>query len=127
MTKRQIELLIESVSYHQLHLQKMYGQVTNEKILEQLLHEHLELCEISKMLIKELDKYDNYSYLEDNNGGFLIFTKDLDYFKSLEGVAFFNLHECGRGSLDEIEKAFGKFYHILLKSDTCLYEIKPII
>ena len=58
MTKRQIELLIESISYHQLHLQKLYGQVTNEKILEQLIHEHLELCEISKMLIKELDKFD---------------------------------------------------------------------
>ena len=58
MTKRQIELLIESISYHQLHLQKLYGQVTNDKVLEQLLHEHLELCEISKMLIKELDKYD---------------------------------------------------------------------
>ena len=58
MTKRQIELLIESIGYHQLHLQKLYGQVTNEKILEHLLHEHLELCEISKMLIKGLDEYD---------------------------------------------------------------------
>lgn len=58
MTKRQIELLIESISYHQLHLQKLYGQLTNEKVLEQLIHEHLELCEISKMLIKELDDYD---------------------------------------------------------------------
>lgn len=58
MTKRQIELLIESISYHQLHLQKLYGQVANEKILECLLREHLELCEISKMLIKELDEYD---------------------------------------------------------------------
>lgn len=36
----------------------MYGQVTNEKVLERLIHEHLELCEISKMLIKELDGYD---------------------------------------------------------------------
>lgn len=59
MTKRQIELLIESIGYHQLHLQKMYGQVTNDKTLERLLHDHLELCEISKLLIKELDKYDN--------------------------------------------------------------------
>ena len=58
MTKRQIELLIESISYHQLHLQKLYGQVTNEKILEKALHEHLELCEISKKLIKEIDNYD---------------------------------------------------------------------
>ena len=59
MTKRQIELLIESISYHQLHLQKMYGQVTNEKILEKLIHEHLELCEISKLLIGVLDVYEN--------------------------------------------------------------------
>lgn len=58
MTKRQIELLIESIGYHQLHLQKMYGQVTSEKVLERLIHEHEELCEISKMLIKELDNYD---------------------------------------------------------------------
>lgn len=62
MTKRQIELLIESISYHQLHLQKMYSQVTNEKILEKALREHLELCEISKMLIKELDKYENDNF-----------------------------------------------------------------
>lgn len=58
MTKRQIELLIESISYHQLHLQKMYSEVTNEKILEQLIHEHLELCDISKLLIGVLDVYD---------------------------------------------------------------------
>ena len=58
LTQRQIDLLLESVAYHQLHLQKMYEQTTNEKILEQLLHEHLELCEITKMLIKELDKFE---------------------------------------------------------------------
>lgn len=58
MTKRQVELLIESISYHQLHLQKLYGQVTNEKVLEKLIHEHLELCEISKLLIGVLDVYD---------------------------------------------------------------------
>lgn len=58
MTKRQIELLIESISYHQLHLKIMRKQVTNEKILEKAVHEHLELCEISKMLIKELNNYD---------------------------------------------------------------------
>lgn len=57
MTKRQIELLIESISYHQLHLQKLYGQVTNENVLEKLIHEHLELCEISKLLIGVLDVY----------------------------------------------------------------------
>ena len=58
MTRRQVELLIESISYHQLHLQKMYSEVSNEKILEQLIHEHLELCEISKLLIGVLDVYD---------------------------------------------------------------------
>ena len=58
MTQRQIDLLLESVAYHQLHLQKMYEQTTNEKILEQLLHEHLELCQITKMLLKELDKFE---------------------------------------------------------------------
>lgn len=52
MTKRQIELLIESISYHQLHLQKLYCRVTNEKILEKAIHEHLELCEISKNVNK---------------------------------------------------------------------------
>ena len=59
MTKRQIELLIESISYHQLHLKIMCKQVTNEKILEKAVHEQLELCEISKMLMKEMDKYEN--------------------------------------------------------------------
>lgn len=59
MTKRQIELLIESISYHQLHLQKLYEQQTDKNIKEHLHYEHDELCEISKMLIKELDKYEN--------------------------------------------------------------------
>ena len=67
-----------------------------------------------------------YSYLEDVNGGFLIYTKDLDYFKSLEGIDFFELVECGRGTLEEIEKSFGKFYHIYLKNNSALYEIKSI-
>ena len=58
MTKRQLELLIESISYHQLHLQKMYEQQTDENIKEHLMYKHDELCIISKMLIKELDDYD---------------------------------------------------------------------
>lgn len=58
MTKRQIELLIESISYHQLHLQKMYEQQTDKNIKEHFIYEHDELCEISKMLIKGLDNYD---------------------------------------------------------------------
>ncbi len=58
MTKRQIELLIESISYHQLHLQKLYQQHVDEDVREYLQGEHEELCEISKMLIKGLDEYD---------------------------------------------------------------------
>ena len=58
MTKRQLELLIESISYHQLHLQKLYEQQTDKNIKEQILYKHEELCEISKMLIKGLDDYD---------------------------------------------------------------------
>lgn len=57
MTKRQIELLIESISFHQLHLQKMYIEQNNKNIKEQLLCKHEELCRISKILIKGLDVY----------------------------------------------------------------------
>ena len=59
MTKRQLELMIESISYHQLHLQKMYEQQIDKNIKEHLMYEHDELCEISKMLIKGLDDYEN--------------------------------------------------------------------
>ena len=58
LTKQQIELLIESISYHQLHLQKMYEQQTDENVKQHLFYEHEELSEISKMLIKELDGFD---------------------------------------------------------------------
>ena len=58
MTKHQLELIIESISYHQLHLQKMYEQQTDKNIKEHLMYKHDELCIISKMLIKELDDYD---------------------------------------------------------------------
>lgn len=58
MSRRQIELLIESISYHQLHLQKMYEQQTDDKIKQHLLYEHLELSVISKKLIRGLDNYD---------------------------------------------------------------------
>lgn len=58
MTKRQIELMIESISYHQLHLQKMYEQQTDENVKQHLMYEHDELCEISKLLIGVLDVYD---------------------------------------------------------------------
>ena len=58
MTKRQVELLIESISYHQLHLQKMYEQQTDENVKQHLIYEHYELCEISKLLIGVLDVYD---------------------------------------------------------------------
>ena len=58
MTKRQIELLIESVAYHQLHLQKMYEQQADKEVRHHLEYEHEELYQISKILIKELDEYD---------------------------------------------------------------------
>lgn len=62
MTKRQIALLIESISYHQLYLQKMYEQQTDEEIKQQIQYEHDDLCKISKMLIKELDDYENGNF-----------------------------------------------------------------
>lgn len=58
MTKRQIELLIESISYHQLHLQKMYEQYTGKIYNRRFSSIHDELCEITKILIKELDKFE---------------------------------------------------------------------
>lgn len=58
MTKRQLELMIESISYHQLHLQKLYEQQNDKNIKEHLQYEHDELCEISKLLIGVLDVYD---------------------------------------------------------------------
>lgn len=58
MTKRQVELIIESISYHQLHLQKMYEQHVDEDARQYLQGEHEELCEISKLLIGVLDVYD---------------------------------------------------------------------
>ena len=58
MTKRQLELLIESISFHQLHLQKLYLEENDKNKKDKLLCEHEELCRISKMLIKELDNYD---------------------------------------------------------------------
>ena len=62
MIKRQIELMIESISYHQLYLQKLHEQQTDKNIKEQILYKHEELCEISKMLIKELDGYENNNF-----------------------------------------------------------------
>ena len=58
MTKRQIELLIESISYHQLHLQKMYDQQSNRNIKVYLAHKHGELTVITNLLIGVLDVYD---------------------------------------------------------------------
>lgn len=58
MTKRQLELIIESISYHQLHLQKMYEQQNDKNIKEQISYKHDELCVISKMLIKGLGDCD---------------------------------------------------------------------
>lgn len=58
MTKRQIELLMEGIIYHQLHLQKLYEQQTDGYSKQLIEQQHLELCEISKLLIGVLDVYD---------------------------------------------------------------------
>ena len=52
MTKRQIELILESIVYHQLHLQKLYEQQTNEDLKQLVECQHYELCEISKNVNK---------------------------------------------------------------------------
>ena len=58
MTKKhQLELLIESISYHQLHLQKLYEQQSDEIIKQQIQYKHEDLSIISKMLIMEMDRY----------------------------------------------------------------------
>ena len=58
MTKKhQLELLIESISFHQLHLQKMYEQQSDENIKQQIQYKHEDLSIISKMLIVEMDRY----------------------------------------------------------------------
>lgn len=62
MTKRQIELILESIVYHQLHLQKLYEQQTNEDLKQLVERQHYELCKISKMLLKELDNYENDNF-----------------------------------------------------------------
>ena len=72
--------------------------------------------------IAQYKKYKRIIIFEDD----IKFLKDLDYFKSLEGIEFFGLVECGRGTFEEIEKSFGKFYHIYLKNNSALYEIKSI-
>lgn len=59
MTKKhQLELLIESISFHQLHLQKLYLEQKDKNIKQQLLYKHDDLCILSKILILELDNYD---------------------------------------------------------------------
>ena len=58
MTKKhQLELLIESISYHQLQLQKLYEQQSDEIIKQQIQYKHEDLSIISKMLIMEMDRY----------------------------------------------------------------------
>lgn len=58
LTKRKLELLIESITYNQLHLQKKYEQETDEKVRRILEYKHGELAELSHILIKALDDYD---------------------------------------------------------------------
>ena len=58
MTKKQTELLIESITYHQLHLQKKYEQESNDRVKRLIEYKHGELAELSHILIKALDNYD---------------------------------------------------------------------
>lgn len=59
LTKLDIDLLLESVSYNQLHLQKLYELEENDNIKELYEMKHKTLASISHQLIKELYNYDD--------------------------------------------------------------------
>ena len=58
LLKHQLDLLIESISYHQLHLQKIHEQSNDQERKNQIFYKHEELAHLSEILIKELDNYD---------------------------------------------------------------------
>lgn len=58
LLKHQLDLLIESISYHQLHLQKIHEQSKDQEKKNQIFYKHEELAHLSEILIKELDNYD---------------------------------------------------------------------
>ena len=58
LLKHQLDLLIESISYHQLHLQKIHEQSNDQEKKNQIFYKYEELAHLSEILIKELDNYD---------------------------------------------------------------------
>lgn len=59
LSKLDIELLLESISYNQLHLQKLYELEKNDITKEIYEMKHNTLASISHQLIKGLDNYDD--------------------------------------------------------------------
>lgn len=59
LSKLDIELLLESISYNQLHLQKLYELEKSDNVKEIYEIKHNTLASISQQLIKELDNYDD--------------------------------------------------------------------
>lgn len=59
LSKLDINLILESISYNQLHLQKLYEFEKNDIIKEIYETKHNTLASISHKLIKELDNYDD--------------------------------------------------------------------
>ena len=59
LTLLDIDLLLESIAYHQLHLQKIYEQSKNQEMKNIIFKKHKKLVYLSEILIKELDNYDD--------------------------------------------------------------------
>lgn len=59
LTKLEIDLILESISYHQLHLQKIYKQSKNQEMKNIIFKKHKKLVHLTALLIKELDNYDD--------------------------------------------------------------------
>lgn len=59
LTRLDIELLLESISYNQLHLQKLYQTAKTDSAKEVYMTKHTLLANISHQLIKELDNYED--------------------------------------------------------------------
>lgn len=59
LSKLDIELLLESISYNQLHIQKLYELAKNDYVKEIYEMKHNRLASISHQLIKEFDNYDD--------------------------------------------------------------------
>lgn len=59
LSKLDIDLLLESISYNQLHLQKLYNLAKNDYVKEFYEMKYNKLTIISHQLIEELDNYDD--------------------------------------------------------------------